>query len=194
MKLKYRKFRIRDAKQCAEIGRRIFREKLRVNSGGYIIDERGKEWRKYFSPLNLIWLHFVKRKNIRVAVDENETIVGLCGYSIEKFGVVHLELMFVDPDLHRKGIGKFLSENRLEEIGTKGYFYIELFSLLNAGEFALVNGFKHMPEYDEFRDHEKDPKFKNKPWVDPIASEKFRIPTVEGPVGLRFGYFMYKIL
>ncbi|GEM_PF-5495054 len=193
MKLRFRKFKPTDAKRCSQIAMKNFKEKMLVDSGGYMTKELEGPWTKYLKPLNLIWMSIKPKSYLRVIEDEDGKVVGIGRYTLDKY---HAEvgLMFVDGELQGKGVGKALLEHILNEINKRKIGYVDLYSILFSAGFYSMFGFAHLHDLDEIREGIVDKGGKSRDLIDKDAAEKFRVPSLGEPVGARYAYYMYRIL
>lgn len=181
-----RKFRKEDAKHCSRIGKRNFMERIYAKAeDGYLKNKW--QWFRYLSSKKITKLAMTSR-HIRVAVDENEQVVGFGSYELTDKGA-EIAMMFVEIEKHGQKIGKKILESMLKEIKERGIRKVYLYSLLNVSEFYSKYGFIH--------DHSKDEKRKPR-WFKPSPvhlelAKKHKVDTLDEEMGYRYGYYMYKI-
>jgi N-acetylglutamate synthase-like GNAT family acetyltransferase len=123
------KFREEDALQVSELVEKGFV----ANSDNYSA-ESIKEQIEANSTENLI----KKSKTVNYfIVTEKERILGIGGYDENK---VHT--FFVDPDYHRKGIGRKILQKVLTEAMKKDIKYLDCWSTFQAEQFYSTFGFQ----------------------------------------------------
>jgi N-acetylglutamate synthase-like GNAT family acetyltransferase len=130
--MRIRQFRKDDARQVSNIIRKCLKE---VNSK-YYPKKVIVYMCNFFSPSKL--LEHSKNRTIFVAV-ENNKIVGTA--SLKESTIL---TVFVDPTIHKKGIGTKLMDKIETLAKKKGYKTAELQASLNSSEFYKKRGYKNV--------------------------------------------------
>ncbi len=128
--MRIRNFKKEDARKVSNLTRKCLSE---VNSKDYpksVIEFM----HKHFTPAKLI--QYSKERNVFVAA-ENEKILGTASLKDDNISTV-----FVNPNIHGKGIGSKLMD-RVEDLAKKnGYKTAKLSSSLTSFEFYKHRGYK----------------------------------------------------
>jgi N-acetylglutamate synthase-like GNAT family acetyltransferase len=128
--VRIRKFRNEDAIKASNIIKKCFQ----TMNYHYYSDEAIKEQIEENSPKKLI----EKSKKIKyfVAIEKNK-ILGIGGYDRIK-----VYTFFVEPEVHRKGIGRKILDRVLSEAKKDGIKTVDTWSTFHAEKFYSSFGFK----------------------------------------------------
>lgn len=188
MKLHLRKFQPRDAPRCSAIVMKNFDYVLSVRARGVLTERCRGIIAENTTPEMLIG--HSRDGTARMLVTENtEGVLGFISFAIRSFGEyknsIYVSDCFVDVEFHKMGIGRFQLEQLLRLVRTERLGeIITVHSFPTAIGFYSRFGFVHDPTHDEDAPG----------MVDEYATERFRLPTIEGPMGPKYGLFMYKQL